>query len=138
MNERYQKLFDKAVQGILAQGCPSLGYVEDSYGKPGGGCAYRGVNGSKCAIGHLLTDEQMKEYDIKEGTSPEMFPGKLLRELLPNMSYCSNLEFLMDLQDVHDKSSHSDVDANEFLKNFRMRAGKFAEKWNLNKKVLEQ
>lgn len=126
----YQELFDRAVQGILTQGCPSLQNPE--------GCAYRGVNGSKCAIGHLLTDEQMKEYDIKEGTSPEMFPGKLLRELLPNMSYCSNLEFLMDLQDVHDKSSHSDVDANEFLKNFRMRAGKFAEKWNLNKKVLEQ
>lgn len=133
MNERYQELFDRAVQGILTQGCPSF-LVEKSYGIPSGGCAYRGVNGSKCAIGHLLTDEQIKEYNIKEGSSPEEFPSKLISEFIPDMSCCAVLEFMMDLQNMHDKSTSS----NDFLKEFRIQADDFAEKWNLNKNVLGQ
>lgn len=42
-----QQLFDRVVTAVLKQGRPS---VTD------GGCAYRGDDGAKCAVGHLITD----------------------------------------------------------------------------------
>jgi hypothetical protein len=54
-----QELFEKAVNGLLAQGVPSYDSSRS--------CMYRGLNGTKCAIGHLIPDEL---YDPGfEGTS---------------------------------------------------------------------
>lgn len=64
-------------------------------------CAYRGDNGVKCAIEHLLTDQ---EY------SPEMegstIRGALLGRFLRNDS--AMLDFLEELQNIHDVWSPSE------------------------------
>lgn len=64
-------------------------------------CAYRGDSGTKCAIGHLLTDE---EY------TPEMegstIHGALLGRFLRNDS--AMLDFLEELQNIHDVWSPSE------------------------------
>lgn len=43
-----QRLFEKAVKGVLERNMLSI---------RGGGCAYRGACGSKCAVGQLMPDE---------------------------------------------------------------------------------
>ncbi len=55
-----QEIFDKTTNAIIAQGGPSLTRKVER------GCAYRGVNGRKCAIGHLIPDE-LYDKDIEGG-----------------------------------------------------------------------
>lgn len=43
-----QELFNKGYLGVLAQGGPSVNEQ--------GVCRYRGVNGTKCAVGHMIPD----------------------------------------------------------------------------------
>jgi hypothetical protein len=49
-----QEIFDKALQGVRAQGGGSWRH---DFGAHAGYCAYRGDDGSKCAVGHLILDE---------------------------------------------------------------------------------
>lgn len=50
-----QEIFDKVYDALLKQGVASI----DSNGS----CMYRGPNGTKCAIGHLIPDE-LFEHDF--------------------------------------------------------------------------
>lgn len=66
-----------------------------------GGCAYRGDNGTKCAVGVLLTDEEIKQMELAldrkcgiEGLSVDRLP------LPPHLAPHEN--FLTLLQRVHD------------------------------------
>ena len=54
-----QKTFDTMVDHLYKQGGPAINDI--------GGCLYRGPNGSKCAIGCLIPDEEYK--DSMEGKS---------------------------------------------------------------------
>lgn len=49
-----QEIYDISTRGVLAQGCASAA---------GGRCLYRGPNGTKCAAGFLMTDEQAAHGD---------------------------------------------------------------------------
>ena len=57
-----QEIFDTVAHHLIAQGKPALSGE--------GGCSYRAPDGSKCAIGCLITDEEYSEEfedkDIKE------------------------------------------------------------------------
>ena len=58
-----------------------------------GTCQYRGPNGSMCAIGCLITDEQIAQYDVVAEDSVEDFATALLDtialplELLQQIQY---------------------------------------------------
>lgn len=119
MNEILQPVFDKAVQGVIAQGGISLCEDENT-------CAYRGVGGKKCAIGQLLSDAQIDMYEIKEGATPGKFPIALLRELVPGINTAITIEFLDDLQNTHDTCT-----SEPFVKTFKRLANEMASKWNL-------
>jgi hypothetical protein len=62
-----QQIFDIVIVALRAQGCPSYRLpISVSPQKPIAGCLYRGPNGAKCAIGHLIRDEDYKpEFEMK-------------------------------------------------------------------------
>ena len=57
-----QEAFNKSVLGVVAQGHPS---IENGF------CLYRGPNGCKCALGHLIADEH---YHPGLVSTPEITP----------------------------------------------------------------
>lgn len=107
-----QEAFEKAYKGIVAQGCRSHDGVF---------CVYRGPNDTKCAVGHLLTDEQIEKHAIKNSDGALYFPRALTDELLPNDN--NGKYFLAGLQAVHDGM--------ESLDDFKARATEFAKSHNL-------
>jgi hypothetical protein len=44
-------------------------------------CAYRGNNGTTCAVGCLISDEQLQGYGVKEGTAASELCPDLLEDL---------------------------------------------------------
>src|SRR3954469_19990244 len=58
-----QQIYDKAKADVLAQGCRSLRGPE-----LGSSCAYRGRNGTKCAIGMFIPDHRYRPELEQVGT----------------------------------------------------------------------
>lgn len=117
MQEIKQALFNKAVKGLARQGfAPS--YLPDGEGT----CAYRGEDGKRCALGHLIPDAVYK---------PEMEGHNALDLLAPGGSWGTGLrvtdlegmagydidedqeqqlaEFLFGLQGCHDSAASPGV-----------------------------
>lgn len=83
-----QEAFDKAALHLLRQGCKSENVDT---------CLYRGPNGTKCAVGALIPDE---EYDPSaEGDTIDS-----VVEWVPSL-HGLDTEFLRQLQTVHDDSA---------------------------------
>jgi hypothetical protein len=120
MESILQAIFDKACAGVIAQRGQSMMIGDNST------CAYRGEGGKKCAIGHLLSDEQIEMYGVKEMDNPERFVSELVNELVPGVQTSMAVEFLTDLQDAHDNSH-----GGGFVSDFKYRANLVAQKWNL-------
>jgi hypothetical protein len=81
-----QEIFDTVAAHLAKQGRPA---VSDA----AGGCAYRGDDGAKCAVGCLILDE---EYSSKmEGLLISQVAPERLRSFLP---------LLENLQEAHDES----------------------------------
>lgn len=110
-----QKMFDKAVGGVVAQGC--LGMDE-----PGGFCRYRTSGGPKCGIGHLIPDE---EYELAfEELGVRQISGRVPAFAdLPDWG----LLFLENLQACHDNS--------DSLARFVLEARELAEQYQLDPDV---
>lgn len=83
----------------------------------------------KCAIGHLLTDDQISGYKIREGTSPHDFDSPLLHELLPGISnsFWARL-VLTAVQNAHDNALSNDL----FVEDFKKRANEVANSYGLD------
>lgn len=118
-----QTIFDMATAGVMAQGMPSLGST--SCGATI--CMYRGNGGMKCAIGHVLSDDQMAKYNIAEDSNPYVFPSELLNELLPGHDENTQKTFLAELQSAHDEAMRSN-----FIGSFTERVNKVAKGFDLN------
>ena len=89
-----QDMFNKAYIGLRNQD------FKQSLDSPRGGrCLYRGPHGLKCAIGHCITDEDMKDVTENISAAPTMMT---LGCDDPEM-----LKFGEDLQTVHDISEGS-------------------------------
>lgn len=94
-----QEIFTKAVNGLRKQAAKSF-RITHSRGEE---CAYRGEEGRKCAIGHVLPDEKY---------CPEMegLPVTELRNdfevdsiIMPSdLSESDGIAFLIRLQSIHD------------------------------------
>lgn len=104
-----QDIFNRSVKGLASQNFKQSVTVT-------GSCKYRGPDGLKCAIGHLVTDEQIAqaaqkatEYDnetyntgvdytqTNEGFSARQFIGIEFDPVVGS-------QFLEDLQSAHDMS----------------------------------
>ena len=80
-----QSIFDSVCQHLARQGMPSVLPVK--------GCAYRGPDGLKCAVGFLLRDEEL--YPEIEGRTADMV------DLPPRLR--PHVKLLVDLQLAHDE-----------------------------------
>lgn len=88
-----QEIFNKVYYHLIAQGKPSYNSFE-------GVCAYRGVNGTSCAIGCLFPDELYD--DSIEGDS---VLSKSIQEILEKVGIKTDrktIGLLFDLQTAHD------------------------------------
>jgi hypothetical protein len=86
-----QTIFDTVFEGLYKQGHRSVDGVN-------GGCVYRALDGSKCAVGLLITPEYYETYqDTLEGNS---IMGVLDEGLLPSLKPFDL--FVEALQNVHD------------------------------------
>jgi tRNA(Met) C34 N-acetyltransferase TmcA len=90
-----QEIFNKAYAGLKAQGFQRA--VRDA--GPLAICQYRGRNGLKCAIGHLIPDENY--CPTLEGKGAELL---VVREAA-NIPLDVPISFLVDLQTCHDAGS---------------------------------
>jgi hypothetical protein len=112
-----QEIFNTAYLAIVKQGRPST--------KENGGCAYRGVKGAKCAIGHLIDDATAKRWDMYEtaGIRAVSRKAKIKPDWLD-----SNIALLEDLQNAHD-NSHWKGDG--FMKDYKQRMSYVARQYYL-------
>jgi hypothetical protein len=92
-----QSAFDTAYNGVIAQGGPSMDEA--------GTCLYRGPNGRKCSLGHLILDEEYDpNWDKKGGAAASGLPltgGVTLYRLVEKMQeahdYAAKAEDFMGL-----------------------------------------
>lgn len=94
-----QEIFNTAYTGIIAQGRQSLNKKGD--------CRYRGPDGLKCAIGHLIDDATAEKWEgiaisyiNKFGTPPGWI--------------AENIQLLRMIQDAHDADSEPETFIEEF------------------------
>lgn len=126
-----QLIFDTAVKGILAQNALSkVIYVDDVEES----CVYFDeATGNRCAIGHLVTDQQaLRLEDMLGGacasSAVNSYPDYFTDIGIDVMSI-ETTRFLNQLQQVHDNATD--------IEHFRARATQFAQENELNTFVLE-
>lgn len=91
-----QKMFDTIVEKLYEQGVRSYNYSHDH-------CVYRGAEGAKCAVGHILSDRYYRE-DMDVNGGHRVKDIVTLGFKLPR--YISdNVDFLSDMQNWHDKDT---------------------------------
>lgn len=117
-----QELFDRVVTALILQGRPALN---------DGACAYRGEDGSKCAVGHLISDEVYRSYEVALDPDMNRLEEKLVGHELVQAALAQSLGAKLDqravdmlswLQVAHDDSMHggqaSDRDERQWLRQF--------------------
>ena len=117
-----QECFDKSTSSLIAQGSKSFN----------NGLCYHRLTGDdgiirKCAIGWLITDEQIVKYNINSTDDVRSFNPKLFLELLSEIDYDLAHRFLSSMQEAHDKA-----DPKDFVKSFMINANNVAFKFGLN------
>lgn len=106
-----QSMFNRAAKGLAKQGFKQS--------MDGGSCVFRGVdalngpNGTKCAIGHCVTDRELKTAVRKGCTIPSNFDTCKLAAA----KFGTTLSKVYDLQYVHDECSGPE-DMKQRLTNF--------------------
>ena len=89
-----QEALNLAVRGIVKQGRLASSSA--------GGCFYQmGQNGPRCAVGQLLTDEQLHLVQLREANSKPI--GGLIAEGILDASF--RHPFFTELQGAHDGAS---------------------------------
>ena len=121
-----QEAFDKMVSAIKMQGQPSI-TIDSKV------CNYRSINGNKCAIGHLISDDQIKLFNISEGFAASRFPLQLCEELIACCDVYDSRHFLEDMQVAHDNAATTyPLNNNLFMNEFLIECEEVAKKWQLN------
>lgn len=118
-----QLAFDTAYRGVVAQGGPSVSLR---------GCAYRGYDGRKCGVGHLISDGAYhRNLEGQQATWPSVQQAISAEFGRP---YTDSL-FLRALQSAHDDARHltESKDDAAFLTLFTSKMCELADKFNLEK-----
>ena len=93
-----QTIFDTVVNHLAAQGTQSMSGGDPDTNREAG-CAYRGDNGTKCAVGCLIPDDM---YNPKMENATVVSLAQ--RKELPAELY-EHVDMLSDLQYAHDWST---------------------------------
>jgi hypothetical protein len=118
-----QEVFDFVCLKVLEQGKPSY---------RGGACAYRGEDGLKCAVGHLIEDDAFAaELDKRTlGVAVGMFNTEDFERL--GWRGPAHLKLLSELQVAHDCAGD-----HEFVSGFSGAARDIARKFHLDPHILD-
>lgn len=120
-----QETFDTVARHLLTQGKPAVII--------GQGCAYRGSDGTKCAVGCLIPDDKYSPAYENMAIGGSGMRARELQDILREQGY-DNIALLQDLQRAHDDDVSSDpFDWPEFV---REQLAGVAMKYGLNTKVL--
>lgn len=114
-----QQIFDQAYNGVVAQG----GQSSDTVGR----CMYRGPEGRKCAVGHLLPDELYRPN--MEGTTVDYGATVLkasLRQVGIDLDDKPTKLLVIRMQAIHDDTSEGN-----FLEEFKQAMQALATENNL-------
>ena len=84
-----QEIFDVSTKALIEQGFPSY---DPDYG---GTCYYRGPNGTKCAIGHLIPDDKYDPDFEGQNATPEICRAA-------RIEFLANTTLAGGLQEAHD------------------------------------
>lgn len=106
-----QEAFTIVKNHLLTQNCRA---------EEGSNCLYRGPNGTKCAIGALITDEEFEK--VKEANYEHIGVYSLLDLQLKSLEGL-DIEFLRGLQNIHDCDQ---------IYRWEYSLKRFAEKYGLN------
>lgn len=107
-----QEIFDKSVRACILQGRPAFNLYS-------GACKYEARDGSRCAVGHLLDDAQIKEYGDVEGDVGALVQREMPRTPLPEYFDDEGvLRFLTRLQLAHDQTESVRRSPDLWLKRF--------------------
>lgn len=95
-----QETYDKIVNGLRVQNCKSLNGQ--------GLCFYRGLNGTKCAAGHVIPDSKYNSImeggsvcDITNIIGPVLDRTRLLYQVIV-VEEGHNANLVQELQQIHD------------------------------------
>ena len=127
-----QEMFNAAARQLLNQGGPAL--------TPGGPfgtdrCAYRGPNGTRCAVGALIPDEL---YDPAMEGKPVWTVMNEFPAVYRLFHGVRNETFLGDLQAVHDSLTRQYVDRAWDRHVLLDRLERFAKSYDLSRSVLQE
>lgn len=93
-----QEIFDKVVSHLRLQGKKSL------IGEGTTGCAYRGHDGTMCAVGCLISDEQyrptMERANLASLREKCMLPDHLSNLSLDSFQLLAKLQFIHDFYEI--------------------------------------
>lgn len=129
-----QEMFNKAYLGVIKQGDPA---VQSHPNTDGLMCSYLAPDGRKCAVGHLMTEEELKVMGAFKGGVQDLADD--WADCLPRPEWLmgdKNLDFLSHLQDTHDNLMG--YDGAEFVENYKYDMAKFASFYDLTVPELEQ
>ena len=120
-----QDVFDYIVFALIQQGKPSL--------RPGG-CAYRGKDGCRCAVGHLIADADYRPR----------FEGKNTMNILADIPSLEDwvtrgeerAELLIEIQGAHDFATADGPSGPSWLSGFRQRAREVAKRLGLDASIV--
>lgn len=137
-----QELFEKIVTNLWNQNCKSESIV---------GCAYRGDNGTKCAIGFIIDDS---DYNIAfEETNPSLDgldfdSDKIITDEASEISQYlvkkgfiekeHDVNFWLDMQWYCHDSIEVDNDKNSFRQGLIEGAKKIATRFNLDDRFIKE
>jgi len=95
-----QEMFDKACEGLAAQGW------QKSRALNGAACLYRGPYGLKCAVGHIIPDEIYDpKWDAYIGSIQEVCEASSDVAALIG----SEIEFAREMQRAHDTADEGSM-----------------------------
>lgn len=116
-----QEAFDRAYNGVIKQGRPSL---------VNGDLAFRGDNGCKCAVGHCVSDRTLKKA-FKTGKVSNTGPAAQLAVVVGVRSD-AKIYFWQDLAKCHDRPAWFNPEV--FIKEFKACCRDFARHYGLSMK----
>ncbi len=112
-----QEAFDKAWRGVVKQGRKSR---DERSGN--GECCYKLVDGNgaelRCAVGHLLTDEQLVQLG-GQNPSARALAAIFASPIVEGVDRREEQYFLHELQKCHDNVGH--LAGPQFIKEFKER-----------------
>lgn len=124
-----QEAFDVAARHLLTQGRRSMNPDSSS-------CAYRGVDGTKCAVGALIDDaDYVTEMDRSaDGDYGFGIKCATMSRLMPACLRSVDIDLLAKLQSVHDGAANEKT----FIRVVAADLRKVARRFDLSPAVLDE